>query len=154
MLDIVKGLIKVSPNDAYNSGVDARFMKINDQWGFKFFTDKYTRDKTHKLQKKAHKIGCAPEIGTQFTTKTPDGNKVYGYITECVTKLGNEIYRKKYGNPGTFGASTNDMNKINGYKELIEQLKTIMDAKDMHGGNVGTLANGKMVAIDFSFCTE
>lgn len=154
MLDIVKELIRVSPNDSYTYGCDAKFMKIDNQWGFKFFHDKNIRNITYKLQKKAYTIQCAPAIGKAFSITTPNNDKVYGYITECVVKLGNDIYKEKLGINGDYCAGIYQMMTIDGYDDLINNLKKIMTVRDMHGSNVGLLHNGKMVAIDFSFCSK
>jgi hypothetical protein len=140
-------VIHQSPANSFERGIHASFKKITDQWGVKFYDSKYIRDETYDLQKMAHAIDCAPALGEKFEVNTPRTGTIYGYVTECVVRMGsdkdeNDMY-----------ARSEEMKDLPEYVELIESLKSIMDVDDMHGGNVGYLANGRMVAIDFSLCS-
>jgi hypothetical protein len=133
MLAEVETIIRTSPWSSYNEGMYANFKKINDQWGLKFYHSKSMRDKTYHFQMIAHEIGRAPRLGDKFDLKTPDGSNAYGYITECIDRLGYNIEEE--------------------YESLISDLEEIMETWDMHDENVGYL-NGNLVAIDFSHCEE
>lgn len=159
MLDIVETIITETHSSDYQSGCDARFKKINDQWGLKFFEEEKIRDQTFDLQYTAWEIGCGPELGDKFDLTLPDGTPVYGYITECIVKDGNVLYAEEMGDESTYNpdledVESDDMHQVYGYTRMIERLKRVMEVEDIHGGNVGILDSGRLVVIDFSGCDK
>jgi hypothetical protein len=139
-----KSLIKDSPASKISSGCSAKFIRIDDKSGIKYYESKLMRDFTYKIQKRAHKYGVAPKVGSKFTT-TIDGDKVYGYITETIMYTHKEQYLKD------IIRSVREKD-VPGYYELINILenKVKITIDDMHWANIGWLPNGQLVAIDFS----
>lgn len=145
MLDQVEQIVRKTPLDSeeYEAGWYAKFQRINDQWGLKFYRSENMRDMTYKFQKMAHDIGCAPALGEKFDITMPEKDSygdevtVYGYVTECIDVLACDSDDYIHGDA----------------EELLDDLREIMDVYDMHDKNIGYL-KGRLVAIDFSGCEE
>jgi hypothetical protein len=141
---IAKLVIQSSSSDEISSGVCASFIRISDKEGLKYYEDKYVRDFTYKIQKRASKYGVAPKVGGKFTIKI-SGKKFYGYITEAILYTHKDQYKAGKIKHGIVG-------HIPGYTDLIDTLKkkVKITTSDIHWGNIGWLPNGQLVAIDFS----
>jgi hypothetical protein len=164
---MIKEAIKTAletPRDSYKEGVAAKFARIDNTWGIKLYSYEDKRDHTYKLQRKASRIGAAPKIGHKFELKIPGMGYYYGYVTECIVKTYKDIFIEENGeepdeeNYEDYKEWTcksidyeNIMYSASEYNHLIKALKKIhITTTDMHWANVGWLANGELVAIDFS----
>lgn len=141
-------IVKSSPRNSYESGVDAMFKRIDERWGLKFYRNERMRDKTYDFQGRAAELGYAPILGDKVDFTTSNGGTVYGYITECVARMEERDGYGDYPSPYMMNVMHPE------YENLIEGLGEIMYVQDMHGGNVGWMADGRMVAIDFGHCEE
>ena len=143
------------------TGVDAKFFRINDKWGFKFYGSPQMAELTYEFQGWANEAGLAPKLGeyqefdlyqSKHSNRT---EKWWGYITECVDGVLDNAWKDmshKY--PGTWRAWD-----IQEYKDLTKNLRTMFRAKgvklkhahdlDMHIGNVGFIGEN-LVCFDFS----
>jgi hypothetical protein len=127
--------IRKSPH----SGVDAKFVKINEEWGIKAYRLEYTRDEAYENQTNYHNRGWAPPVGESFqiggwycySTRVAqvieEPNTPYDEILAIEDKYQNEI-----------DASIREMNEIG------------LFPRDMHAGNWG-IYEGKLMPIDFGF---
>jgi acetyltransferase-like isoleucine patch superfamily enzyme len=145
MIDLAIAAIKNSPPSAYSEGYHARFLKLNENWGLKVYDNRGIRDKTYRLQKMAAEINRAPQLGQNFELVVGD-RILYGYITEVV-EVHSEL--NEYGYYPDLDEFEDEE-----YNLLIKELCKIMEVCDLHGGNVGYLKNGTLVAFDFSLCDE
>lgn len=141
----------------FESGEDARFLRINDRWGLKLFHTEEERNKSHTLQSLAASHDLAPDTGDTFQFTDPDNVTYYGFVTGCIKAT----YADHFANM-IFGCPFNDLtdeqqDDIDNqyyddprYDALDAALNQIMEADDMHYCNVGFDHKGKLVAIDFS----
>jgi hypothetical protein len=137
-------IIRTSPRYGYDYGVHASFKRINHKWGLKFFYNEGIRNKTYELQNMAAAIGCAPILGEKFELTDPDGDTIYGYITECIEKNLSDTIDEDEDEDGYW--------TLPEYENLMEKLSTILDPIDIHDDNVGYMTDGRLVCIDFSNC--
>jgi len=152
-----------TPSESRESGLRCRFIRINEQWGIKFYRKESMRNKTHDFQKKAAEVGLAPRIGQCFELTIPFNEdddepvEVYGYVTECISetygdRMAYEMYSCSYDE-----CTDSQQNEIEesmyrdyAYDKLIAGMCHIgITTSDIHIMNVGYL-KGKLVCIDFS----
>ena len=138
-------------NNSHDSGMSASFVRINDEWGFKFYESEWARDETHQLQSMAYEIDCAPAIGEKIDIDG-DGMVIYGYITQIANVfIGGGIDEDGwYADEDDFEEvmSINDFLEL---KQVLDKCKNeLVEITDIHGGNFGRLKNGRIVIIDFS----
>jgi hypothetical protein len=88
----------------------------------------------------------------------PDDKTYYGYITECIT----ETFLKRHLNELGLESKSeldseeyydllDEMTEDEEFKNLCRDINSIgISTNDMHASNVGYLANGRLVVIDFS----
>ena len=144
MIKAVNQIVRNTPRGQFATGIHASFKKITDEWGLKFFDYKGRRDTNYARQKEAAECGCGPRIGRKFTTTDINGDKVYGYVTECVVKT---YSRKRNG----YYLHQYQIEEDYDVKMLFEKMiENNISINDMHAGNMGYLADGRLVAIDFS----
>ncbi len=74
-------VVRKTPYDEMSYGCDARFVKINDEWGMKFYTSSRARDEAYDLQKEFAGYGLAPEVGDVFEFEL-NGDEKFAMITE------------------------------------------------------------------------
>jgi hypothetical protein len=79
-----------SPNR--DKGADAFFIRLNNNWGLKYFHREIVRNNTYILQKMTHDIGLAPAIGQKMEFDM-DREHWYGYLTECVTETVQDYFQ-------------------------------------------------------------
>lgn len=151
------------PIESREKGRDCYFIRINEQWGIKFYTKESMRNKTHAFQARAAEVGLAPRVGECFELRLPlyedDENdaEVFGYVTECIyetfgEQMANRLFTSSFEECSKWEkdeiiASLYDNHE---YNRLIERIKEIgISTKDIHILNVGFLRN-RLVCIDFS----
>ena len=93
--DSVTSIVAVKEGAEYASGVSARFMPLNQTWGFKMYNNLIEAYFTYFAQRLLASIGVSPKLGQQMSPiRTPfkvsdhqDSNPWglgYGYLTESV----------------------------------------------------------------------
>lgn len=171
MLDLALKMLTETPADQRMSGCEAQFIPLGNGWGLKFYRNEDMRTQTYDMQAKAFAAGIAPALGEKIDF-TIDGNRRYGYLTECVDIIC-DTFARKHGIVGGYyenisqvgetdtqravsreGLEVQDtMNDSQEYKILMKKLRHLgFDTEDMHWGNVGHTKDGRLVAIDFSHC--
>jgi hypothetical protein len=141
----------------YKTGLYARFLRINDEWGLKIYEKDGVRDEVFTNQKRAAEHGLAPQVGDKFSFSFPNRLEYYGYTTGCITNTWGDRFALE--NYGSCFADLSQNKKYDiehaleddgEYLSLIEELDEIdIYTGDMHCSNVGYLPGGKLVAIDF-----
>ena len=161
MLEAVAKIIRQTPIDEYSHGIAAKFYRIDEKWGLKFFiNEEHARDKTYELQQLASQYGLAPQIGSKFDMDLPDGRRAYGYITETLPKTMRDVFLEKHGytnhttlykeDQRLYWKGSGEWDDTGFSQDLHKDLKYIgIESWDLHWGNVGYL-NGRLVSIDFS----
>lgn len=139
-----------TPRKNRKSGVAAEFAKVNKRWGVKCYLYEKIRDKTYRMQEHAAQFGLAPKVGPKF--KVDDGGlEMFGYVTECVKCLMSETSvaiwadwayseKAKY-----FIGAMADAFGLTDYN-----WHSLRYDWDLHRNNVGFMADGRLVCIDFS----
>lgn len=154
-----------------DSGCQQTFIKLNEKWGIKFFTESnhgedaenYCRQ-AYELQKKAAEIGCGPDVGDIVCIQNS-----WGYVTEVVQLFNPYLANNNFsglwfendedfdGERYRFAPSNRDYDswyQKNFYAKEIKQLRDRLDDEidfwfaDDHGGNLGW-KNGNLICIDF-----
>jgi hypothetical protein len=122
----IKALVEDGKDDG--SGGSCEFY-IVDNLGVKLFYEKFARDYSVKLQKKAHQAKLAPKVYGKINI-----SDMYGYVTE----LANLEIRKNWGDEKA------DI--------LFKKLRRVgILHEDLHDDNIGKIGN-RIVCIDF--CPE
>jgi hypothetical protein len=135
----------------YQEGADAKFLRINDKWGLKFFQREDQRNDSYVLQEQAAELGLAPQIGDKFEFTFGDDDTRYGFITECIVETCNDRFRPEINWNDYSTTPWQRMYAMQEYQDLINGLRNNgFAANDMHEANVGWLPDGRLVAIDFS----
>lgn len=155
-----------TPISDRKKGISCRFIKIDENWGIKFYQDEAMRNKTLDFQNRAANAGLAPRVGKCFELELPfyEGDEpieVFGYVTECIS----ETYGDKMAHD-LFGITRDQCHSTQSdeiysclysdyeYNQLISDIEDIgITTKDIHIMNVGYLGD-KLVCIDFSEETE
>lgn len=161
--DMIAEIVRVAGSD-YKYGIAARFIRLTERHGFKFFWSEYKVEKTHRFQKIAHKFGVAPRILSDiysFNTN-PYGDSrqrlMQGYFTEAICETLHEratrivgddyykqdIYINKVKRSKTWGL----------FRSKWDKLPFCLD--DMHASNIGFMGKKARTPyiIDFSECSE
>ncbi len=151
-----------TPDESREKGVDCRFIRINENWGIKFYKNEALRNKTLAFQARAAEAGLAPRVGECFELTLPfyedeEPREVFGYVTECISDTYGEYYANRM-----FQCSYSEclhyqreeiaeqMYDSYEYNRLIEGINSInISNNDIHTRNVGFLRN-RLVCIDFS----
>jgi hypothetical protein len=137
------------PKREFGVGLDAFFTPINEEWGYKYYADKKICRITYEAQKLAHENGLAPAVGECYNMRDKFGSMVYGYVTEAVVMLGEDVY-------GEFDEDDMDYDDwhLDDVTELRARLRELFGRHffDLHSANYGWLKNGQLVCIDFSIC--
>lgn len=172
----IKSLLSTTPPSALMTGSDAKFLPIDDDWGFKFFRSERMRDANYDRQERFADI--APKLGDKIEFKL-NNETVYGFVTERVAICGDEIDKQWIKeNPEHLIADKSDWNlevrenyyelmdyfldnepwfsatsKINEIIEEYEENKGIY-LTDIHKWNWGITKDGRVVITDFSRFTD
>ncbi len=160
--DMIAEIVRVAGND-YKHGIAARFIRLTERHGFKFFWTWHGKcEKTHGFQKIAHKLGLAPRILSDIYEfdATPDYSDykefMHGYFTEAICEtlrerairiVGTDYYKQeRYINKIQSGKTWQS------FKSKWRDLPFYLD--DMHASNIGFMSktSRKPVIIDFSEC--
>lgn len=160
-VDEIASVISASPNPA--SGVYARFVKLDDKWGFKFFRDMDSRDQAYNNQKRGYEIGYAPAVGESLDVVI-DGRRHYGYVTQVAISASQEFFDKhnvtEDGYRYKWSESLRDeWAEENDDKTSSPEFRAMIGAYhnaglypyDLHMFNWGYLPNGQMVIMDFGW---
>jgi hypothetical protein len=152
----IKEKLSSTPRHRYDSGVCARFTRMDEKHGIKFYYKEKMRDKTYELQNLAYDNGLAPRAFDKFDLHSAELDRtVYGYVTEAIAST----FCDRYGD-----WETDDDNNLlfdddcefpeiaEEFYALLASLNEVMYVRDIHYNNVGFMPDGKMVAIDFSHC--
>jgi tRNA A-37 threonylcarbamoyl transferase component Bud32 len=122
-----------TPRHEHKSGVSARYVQINKNWGLKVYQYVEERDKTYRFQKLAAEHGLAPKLGQKVQV-----DRSFGYLTESVASLMSEEMDYSQWD------ASDECN------DLIVKLHRIgFWAGDLHHENAGRMADGRIVCIDF-----
>lgn len=141
-----------------SGGVEAKFIKMDNKWGFKYWLDKTDRDDNYRFQAHASKHGLAPMVGEKKEISMPSGVTYYGFVTEiCPTLLSDheDWYDIEYTWKWIW-SNKDDSNisfPAHGLPDLYNQLKKVgFDrVSDLHAHNVGFMDDGRFVCIDFGY---
>ena len=146
-------LIQHVKNSPSKDGSVARFVALNERWGFKFYDYKWQAHHSHHHQRQAAKHGLAPNVGSGVIafehvhrwSEHPE--TCYGYVTERIVKTladeGADPYEFTGYPPESYGSE---------YADLYDCLENAgVDVSDLHAENVGRLSNGQLVCIDFIY---
>ena len=130
-------------------GADARFLKITEDVGLKYFATRKMRDRNYERQSLLADCGLAPSIGGKVEFRFKRWRK-YGFMTEVV-----ETIQSRYG-CGLYGLSTETKNEIDADIEDLwcRSLDVGLDVADLHYGNIGWNKSGDMVILDVSRFTD
>ena len=158
--------------DSVRCGVYATFVRINEDWGVKGYTNLRKAKSAYLLQDRACNIGCAPELhGPLFLIKHA-GTEFYCFITEAIVEtaadaLGadDEFYVRGHTmGSGVFWPSHEDWYEVENtlwddqeYRNLVSRIrhaKIGIGTADLHSRNVGYTRDGRLVAIDVGCWTE
>jgi hypothetical protein len=139
LLETVKKLHRESPPESYATGRFARFLRIDDKYGFKLYNSELERDFSYDMQSRAALYGLGPNV----LDKIQLGGR-FGFITEAVT----ETLRDRNSNlVSPWNCETCGPPE---YNKLIEDLRSNgMNSSDLCGFNVGYMPDGRLVCIDF-----
>lgn len=166
-IDLVSVHASLSSGDS-NSGCHQTFVKVNSDWGIKFFTEEEHeeeaeeyRDIAYERQREAAACGCGPEVGDKIQIEDN-----YGYVTEivelfnprlsdndfCAYFWGEEdrLINKNY----TQNREYDELFLIEGFGNEVNDLcETLYECTgfmftDTHGGNLGW-KDGRLICIDF-----
>lgn len=170
MIEQVKAILAESPNRNFERGIHARFFRINQKWGFKFYNHRGDAMANLKSQQFAAMAGVGCKCGDSIEEVVWSGDhgpqKWYGFITECVAVTGKEMCRRRFfpelmldKMPGMYTC----YEKMNSIISLKKQSAFMTKCKrrgvrvsDWHWGNYGWLGfykNGNpkdLRLIDFS----
>lgn len=147
LLNQIKNLVDTTPADAYEMGAAARYKRINEKWGFKFYFSRHTAKHTYILQRAANALGCGPRLGRFMQVEVPQYGKAFGYVTEHITTL---LCDYRPNGRGWYDDAKTNLK----YNKLRETLRSNgFDCCDMHAKNVAIRPSGRMLAIDFSHMT-
>lgn len=148
-LTIDSETIRKSPQ---SYGCFAKFVKVNENWGFKFFDSPRTRDKNYELNKRAGECGLAPKVGSKIDF--PE-ESMFGFFVELIDVIienhpaypGDnwwlDEWKKDNDNNINF-----DYYKLPNLISLFEEIG--ISIGDLHCENVGWMKDGTFVCIDFS----
>ena len=148
--------------DDNGCGATAKFVKVSEQWGLKFFKREDARDLAVDRQIRAAEHGLGPLVGDTITFNW-QGDTWYGYMTEvCPNVLANvwadeegtdrDDYRNSlYNGTGRNPEKWCDFAESEELADLKEGLSELVGWNwyDDHEGNVGYMADGRLVCIDF-----
>lgn len=155
---------KISSGE-FSSGAECMFIKLDEKWGLKLYSDEERRDSAHENHANFLRYGLAPELKRKITLPSIIERR-YGYICEIVEVLIDPIYlygfKRFKGNPvydnfdyDSWNEYTDELTESieEKYSEEIQELIEKINENDLsyhdcHIGNFG-LKNGKMVCIDF-----
>jgi hypothetical protein len=164
MIDQAIKIACESPKSAFREGCQATYIRVDDQWGMKFFENSAIRDKTYRLQQLAHGEKAAPALGEKFEFRL-EGQTKFGYITESVTATWYDRWAEAnhevdpFATLGDYGCLYDEIRQF--MEDSLEHTNLIfrlekcgLRTRDMHWKNVGWLPNGDFVAIDFDLCEE
>jgi hypothetical protein len=151
-----------TPAESRERGLRCRFIRINEQWGMKFYKNENYRNKTYDFQNRAAEAGLAPRVGECFELALPfydddEPIEVFGYVTECISETYGERMAYKIYNCSYEECHEDEQQQIDivfydeyEYGKLIEEINSIgISTEDTHSLNFGYL-RGKLVCIDFS----
>jgi hypothetical protein len=136
------------------SGSYCYFIKLNKKWAVKLYSKKHERDEAYNNQRLAAEHHLAPDVGRgNIKVKRPDGEVMYGYITEIVKTVLNFPYNLN---------KTRTKEQYDHFNEMQEKMRArriqldclyrnigIYNLDDFHAGNLGYLEDGTIVCIDF-----
>lgn len=127
-------------------GVSCHFVKIDNCWGVKVYTDEKERNYSRQRQEKAFFAGLAPSVGDSF-----DCGDRFCFVTEVAKTLVEEE------DDDTFNECCREVDLANPtlaaeVEQLCDELKLLFNSEysDNHYGNFGWL-RGKLVCIDFGY---
>jgi len=102
MIEQAQAILAETPHMNFETGIHARFFRINQKWGFKFYTYRGGAESNLKSQQFAANAGvgckCGDEVAEIFYGVDIDGQprKWYGFVTECVAVTCKEMVRRRY----------------------------------------------------------
>jgi hypothetical protein len=165
LVEQAKYIIKTVSLDSgrFIEGCYASYYRLNKKWGFKVYEYSDDRNLAYFEQRKTFSYGLAPAVRERFKTlqifgKSSEKNwRLYGYITENVIetvkdkeiRLGRTYDDDYFDEWGDFDQLEKS---VDGYTELCDSLIHYGFSHlliDLHWENVGWLADGRLVAIDF-----
>jgi hypothetical protein len=157
-------ILSQTPREMKSKGVTCTFIRINETQGIKVYTDPDYCQDSYKDQKRAAKLGLAPNVGEKFKfyDNEIDGYR-HGYVTDCIVETWQDRWLR---NNGKDGLSESDKNYITAYEsgasdeyysdQEVEALNKALykngfdtASSDLHWKNCGWLPDGRLVCIDF-----
>jgi len=119
----------------FGEGVDAKFLRLNSEWGFKFYRYDYKCRYCWLAQGVAARHGIGPRVGHMFKFEWR-GNDHWGYITELAKPL-------------NFVMDYPTFKKAQKVRELMNKFKALFGhPEDIKRGNIGQIGN-RYVWLDY-----
>lgn len=148
-IDFTTAFAKISSGQYDDKGRFCFYIKIDEKYGLKTYTQESMRNATFDMQQTVFKLGLAPEVFEKFQIDMPNGSKVFGYVTEHCETLRDRFRKMR---------QEKDLNLFTpniDYDFRTKMLET-QDAlvnqgwydPDAHLGNYGIRANGDVVCLD------
>lgn len=151
-----------TPVESWERGAAARFIRITEKWGLKFYQNEAIRNKTYDFQSRCAEDGLAPRVGDLFEFSLPFNENetpisVFGYLTECIEETYGDRYAYKMFGDSYENCSKNQQIEVDDmmfgdrkYNDLITGIYwTGISTKDIHALNIGFIGN-RLICIDFS----
>jgi hypothetical protein len=124
----------------YSCGCEAYYIKIDDDWGFKFFDHEGRRNYLYRKHQQAERLDIGPKVGPKRAINVLRAKR-YGFFIEHV-KVGTEVYRNV---PCYY--------KIPEVEQLVRKMESHkFPWDDFHKANLGLRKDGVLVRIDFGDC--
>jgi len=159
MRQLIQDTIERTPGNAYLQGKKAKFIQIDEDWGFKFYSYKEDANQTYEMQKYLASHGLAPQVGEQMCIRLPNGSYQYGYVTEVAAIL-SDIKARQLGfkdelemcaqpnGRALYNQCDDEWEDSDDFIWLTDQIRKVkVEEFDTHVSNVGYI-RGKIVVID------
>ena len=156
----IQNLISKTPRELIKGGCCAKFVPINEDWGFKYYFGKNVRDQNYYMQEQSE---YGPALGDKLEFHL-NGKMVYGFITENVNVCGEAFDKQWYKNNPHLkkGEIWSQYEHARYWSELLDFYENQEpwasanselnneEWNDRHAWNWGITKSGRTVMIDFS----
>lgn len=150
------------------NGAYAKYVKINDQIGFKFYRSSTQRNNEYDNQMELFELGCGPELFEKFEFDFKD-NQIYGFVVEHIPYLAADFVAREFlfeypeyrtadgGVPGYKDLNIYHGDELQFFHSLEEKYSDIIESfmedngchiGDMHVLNWGFRADASIAIID------
>lgn len=145
----ITSAVAVQDSEDYDSGVSAKFMPLNERWGFKMYNNLIEAYFTYFVQRLCASVGISPALGQQMPpVQTPFNEDKfkggypwglgYGYIVERVTLLPKPSWQVSEEQYDEFHNACHDL------KSQFEDLMG-WELGDCHAENLGWIESAEGV---------